>query len=147
MRSLLSMILLVAACDGGGEPDLSDYDVRCVAVCSDDPPAIDGAGDVCDSASQTECLQLCESRIAGQASLCQTCLLEDAYYGTGDGVSNGLSCDPQNCTITGRNGSCTYPANDSAKRDMCARQVSPRREVACDVEFEPVSDCAASCQM
>ncbi len=149
MRSFLIVTMVLAACDGGGsgEPDLSDYDARCVAVCTDDPPAIEGAGDVCSGASRTSCLELCEARIAGQMSLCQTCLLEGAYYGTGGEDGPGGFCDNTSCTITGRNGSCTYPPNDTAKREMCERQVNPRREVPCDVEFEPVSQCASSCQM
>src|SRR5687767_8189027 len=102
MRSVLLMTMVLAACDGGsGDPDLSDYDARCVAVCTDEPPELDGAYDVCNSASRTTCLDLCEARIAGQASLCQTCLLEDAYYGTGDGDAQPGFCDNTSCTITG----------------------------------------------
>jgi hypothetical protein len=150
MRNFFLVTMVLAACGGGsGDPDLSDYDTRCVAVCTDSPPEIEGSGDICNSASRTTCLDLCEARIAGQTSLCQTCLLEDAYYGS-DGdvvVGGGTECNQTTCTITGRNGSCTYPQNDNAKYEMCMRQVYPTREVACEVDFQPVSDCATTCQM
>jgi hypothetical protein len=149
MRSFLLITMVLAACGGGsGDPDLSDYDARCVAVCTDSPPEIEGAGDVCSGASRTTCLDLCEARIAGQASLCQTCLLEEAYYGTNGDDSGGFAnCNETTCTITGRNGSCTYPQSDNAKYEMCQRQVNPTREVACTVDFQPVSACASTCQM
>jgi hypothetical protein len=152
MRSLLlSLIVAASACAGDdGGVDLGDYDARCVTACTDTPPAIAGAGDVCDSGSQRTCLDACTARIMDVSSVCASCLLEDACFnpgGCGPGGGDDEPCEVNSCTITGRNGSCSYPPNDNAARESCERQVNPRREVACTVEFEPVSACASSCQM
>jgi hypothetical protein len=151
MRTLLLSLVVLAGCSGDdGGIDLSSYDARCVTACTDTPPTIEGAGDVCDTASRQSCLDTCEARIAGVMTLCASCLLEDACFDPGgcDDVSIGNDCNSSGqCTITGRNGSCTYPANDTTARDNCQRQVNPRREVACTAEFQPVSACSASCQM
>jgi hypothetical protein len=103
---------------------------------------------VCDAASRTQCLDQCEARIAGLPSLCQSCLLEEACFDPGcgsDGVSIGGSCDETSCTIETQFGSCTYATNDQAAYDMCLEQVDPRREVACEVHFQPTTECASVC--
>lgn len=150
MRSFLVVSVFLVACGGddGGGVDLDSYDPRCVAVCTDNStPPLEGAGDVCNSAGRVSCLDQCEARIAGQANLCQTCLLEDADYGVPSDDGAPILCENNQCTINGRNGSCTYPMTDNTARDNCIRQVNPRREVACEVEFQSVSECASSCQM
>lgn len=40
---------------------------------------------------------------------------------------------------------CSYSAGDEDARAECHRQVHPRREVACGVEFGPVAPCADLC--
>ena len=141
-------VVAAAGCSDDGGVDLDDYDARCVAACTDDPPSVSGAGDVCDTASRQACLDTCTARIEGVATVCATCLLEDACFDP-DGCrgedGGGDECSSSVCTRTGREGSCTYPPNDTAARDACERQVNPRREVACTAEFEPVSQCASSC--
>lgn len=150
MTKLAMVLMVVAACAGDDGVDLDSYDPRCVTACTDAPPPLDGAGDVCDTASRKTCLDSCAVRIAGVTTVCASCLLEDACFdpnGCDDVISPGDQCTNNTCTRTGRAGSCSYPANDSAARDNCERQVNPRREVACTVEFAPVSTCASSCQM
>ncbi len=138
------------ASDGSSDPDLDSYDARCVAACTDEPPSLDGAGDVCNGASRTQCLETCEARITGVSSVCASCLTEEVCFDPGgcDGdVSIGDQCSNNTCTRMGRNGSCTYPANDTAARDNCERQVNPRREVVCTAEFPSVQSCASVCAM
>lgn len=151
MKTLAILLAMVGAgCADDGGVDLDNYDARCVTACTDDPPRVEGAGDVCNSASRTQCLDECTARIAGVATVCASCLVEDACFDPGgcDGdVSLPDQCSNDSCTMTGRNGSCSYAANDAAARDNCERQVNPRREVACTVDFLPVSVCASSCDM
>lgn len=136
--------MLVAACGGDDDP-FADADPRCRALCTIETPSLDGAFDICSTASAGTCVDLCEARIAGTETLCATCLLEDADFGTDDAVSPGDFCENGTCTVLGRTGECTYPEGDQAARENCLRQVSPRREVACETEFEPVSECASTC--
>ena len=141
---MFSIAVTVAACGGDDDP-FANADPRCAAGCAIEIPELDGAYDVCTTASARTCVELCELRIADVASLCATCLLEDIEFGTnGDDVSGGF-CDNGTCTVSGREGDCSYPANDRAARDACMRQVYPRRELACEVEFRPVSECASVC--
>jgi hypothetical protein len=150
MRSLVvSLMVVVAGCGDDGGVDLDSYDPRCVAACTDELPSIEGAGDVCDSGSRVQCLDTCEARIAGVASVCASCLTEDVCFDPGqcDPIDIGDECSNNSCTRTGRNGSCMYPPNDTAARDNCERQVNPRREVACTAEFPSVQSCAEVCQM
>lgn len=147
---LLSCLVLVSiGCAGDDGVDLDNYDARCVTACTDEPPSIEGAGDVCDPASRTQCLDTCQARITDVSSVCASCLTEDVCFDPGgcDNVSPGDQCNNNTCTRTGRNGSCTYPTNDTAARDNCERQVNPRREVACTAEFPSVQSCASVCQM
>lgn len=150
MRSILFVVSLVAACgggSGGGDPDLADRDPRCVSACTDNPPAIDGAGDVCNTGSRVDCLDECEARIAGVPNTCATCLLEDACFNPGgcNDVSVPVFCDQDECTIEGREGSCSFPPGDEAAQEDCERQVNPRREVTCSVDFRPISECETFC--
>jgi hypothetical protein len=139
-----------AACGGGGDdaPDLSQYDPRCQSACAIETPPISGVGDVCNGSSQRACLDECEARIADVETTCASCLVEDVCFAPeGDcGPQLGDDCSPgAQTTVTGWNGSCSYPCGDSAAREACLRQVSPRREVACSAEFRPVAECDASC--
>ncbi|MGE0403907.1 MAG: hypothetical protein AB7T06_44780 [Kofleriaceae bacterium] len=153
MRRLAFSLMFVAvgcASDGSSDPDLDSYDPRCVTACTDEPPSLDGAGDVCNAASRTQCLDTCQARVTGVSSVCASCLTEEACFDPGgcDGdVVLADQCSNTTCTRTGRNGSCTYPVNDTAARDNCERQVNPRREVACTAEFPSVQSCASVCQM
>ena len=150
MRSAL-VILAVSlfGCGGGAsDPDFGDADPRCVSACTDVPPAIDGAGDVCNTASRAACIDECEARIAGVMTVCASCLLEETCFdpeGCDDRPSDPITCDPNGCTITGRNGSCTFPQGDEEAAADCERQVNPRREVACTAEFRPTTECSTEC--
>ena len=146
MKGLFVVACLIGC--GGGSSPIGDADPRCAAACTDDPPQIDGAGDVCNSSSQSACIDECEARIAGVSSLCASCLVEDACFNPGgcDAVVIGNDCNSNGqCTITGRNGSCTYPDGDETARENCERQVNPRREVACTAEFRSTSECTSEC--
>ncbi|MFN0253215.1 MAG: hypothetical protein ACKV2T_40450 [Kofleriaceae bacterium] len=149
MRSLALLVVVLVGCGDDGGVDLDSYDPRCVAACTDEPPRVEGAGDVCDAASRVQCLDTCEARITGVSSVCASCLTEEVCFDPGrcDPIDIGDECNNNTCTRTGRNGSCTYPPNDTAARDNCERQVNPRREVACTAEFPSVQGCADVCQM
>jgi hypothetical protein len=145
----ITLLFTLAACAGNdGHVDTSDRDPRCVAACPETMPEVEGAGAVCDAASRTQCLDECEARIAGLPSLCQSCLLEQACFdpdcGSGTIVTDS-SCDQTGCTIQTQYGSCTYTPNDEASYDACLRQVDPRRDVTCQVEFRPTTECASLC--
>jgi hypothetical protein len=151
MRWPLIVAMSMFGCGGGSSPDLEDRDPRCVSACTDDPPSVDGAGDICNTGSQANCLDECELRIAGVPTVCASCLLEDACFdpdGCGP-ISEPVFCEgtpgDETCTVTGRNGSCTFPAGDDAAADDCERQVNPRREVACTAEFRSTSECNVEC--
>jgi hypothetical protein len=144
----LLVVACLVGCGGGASTSLEDRDPRCVSACTDDLPEIDGAGDVCSSASQSACLDECEARIAGVASLCASCLVEDACFDPSgcDDVVIINDCDSNGqCTITGRNDSCSYQADNEAARVACEKQVNPRREVACEAEFRSTSECSSEC--
>lgn len=134
----------LVACSGGGDP-FTDADPRCAAICAIDEPAVSGAGDICSLDSAELCIDTCAVRIAGVDTLCASCLLEDAYFGTDDVVLPGDYCDGQTCTMTGRAGTCTYPYGNETARQACMRQVSPRREVTCEADFRPVTECSSVC--
>jgi hypothetical protein len=149
--TLMFAVALIGCAGDDGGVDLDNYDARCVAACTDEPPALDGAGDVCNGASRTTCLDTCEARITGVSSVCASCLTEEVCFDPGgcDGdVSLGDQCTSGGqCTRTGRNGSCMYPMNDTTARDNCEKQVNPRREVACTADFPSVQSCASVCEM
>ncbi|MGE0551342.1 MAG: hypothetical protein AB7O24_31825 [Kofleriaceae bacterium] len=143
----------VGACGGnGGEPDLDNYDARCVAACTDkSDTSVEGAGAICNSESKTLCLEECEARIEGTSTTCATCLVEDSCFGINGcsgpdvyancvGNSSGITC-----TLMGPEGSCTYPQGDIAKEEACLKQVDPRREVTCEARFQPATACATLC--
>ncbi len=143
-RVALLVGVALAACGSDDDP-YADADPRCAALCTIEEPPLEGAGDICSTASAESCLDQCAARIAGTTSVCGSCLLEDASFEDDDEVSPGDFCENGTCTMTGRAGECSYPEGDQAARDNCRRQVYPRREVACETEFEPVADCASVC--
>lgn len=144
-RSIVTCALVIVGACGGDDDPLANADPRCAAICQIEVPSLEGAYDVCSTASQASCVDQCAARIDGVSSVCASCLLEDADFGTGDDVTPGDQCESGSCTTFGRLGSCTYPEGNQAAREDCIRQVSPRREVACDVDFQPVTDCASVC--
>ena len=100
--------------------------------------------DICSAASAERCADECQLRIADVSSTCATCALEDAEFGdSDDGIPS--SCTGGTCTLSGREGDCTYPQGDEAARQDCERQVNPRRDIECDVDFRPIEECADSC--
>ncbi len=150
MRLILfsvTTLVLASGCGSGSDADpYTDADPRCAAVCAIDEPAVEGAGDVCSEDSAAACVDQCEARIVDVSTVCATCLLEETSFG--DEVlpgSHWCDGDTLRCTIEGRNGSCNYSYGDQAGLENCLRQVYPRREVDCDVDFRPVNDCAEVC--
>jgi hypothetical protein len=132
--------------DGDGNANI---DPRCVRVCTHEASDIEGAYDVCSAGSVTQCQRECQARIADTETVCATCLLEGTCFGGEDdptcrymGVGG---CSSAGCTLSGREGSCTYPLGDTAAYENCVRQVYPRRTVECTSEYRPVSDCASLC--
>ena len=145
MVSLVAVGFLLIGCGGGGL-DLADRDPRCISSCTDTPPRIEGAFDVCNEASQISCLDECEARIASTTTVCSNCLLENSDFSPpGSDGGSTVSCTQATCTITGRVGSCSYPVNDQAGEDRCLKQVYPRREVACQVDWRSTTGCASVC--
>ncbi|MEO6777206.1 MAG: hypothetical protein ABI467_30035, partial [Kofleriaceae bacterium] len=139
-----------AACGGGtnngSDLDVSDDDPRCVATCPETMPEYVGVGAVCDTASRAQCLDECAARIAGVPTLCQSCLLEGAYFGPGGVViGNDGSCDLSSCTLTSAFGTCTYATDDQAAKLACLQEVDPRREVTCTPDFQSTTKCASVC--
>jgi hypothetical protein len=139
------VVLCMGACAGDGDDvDLSSRDPRCVSACSAPEPPYEGIGAVCDAASRVQCLDECEARIANVTPICQTCLVEDADFGT-DGEGAGGYCTNNTCTLTSEFGSCTYTSGDQAAELRCRQQVDPRREVSCTASFRPATECASVC--
>ena len=133
-------------CSGGGDDPLAGADPRCAAICTPEEPDVEGAFDICSTASVGSCVDQCEARIESVETVCATCLLEDASFGLDDDVFVPDQCEPSGiCTMQGREGYCTYPQGDESAREDCYREVFPRREVACDVEFRPVAECSGTC--
>lgn len=137
--------LFITGCGGDGGDPYAGADPRCAATCRITEPSLAGAYDICSTASARSCVDQCEVRIAGVATVCASCLLEGSDFGTGGGVGPADDCSNGTCTVTGRAGTCTYPEGNTAARDNCIRQVYPRREVACTVDFRPVAECATAC--
>ena len=153
MKRMMSTVLCVVplvvliACAGEDGVDVSDRDARCVAACTAEEPRYEGVGKICDAASRVQCLDECETRIAGVSTVCQNCLVEDACFGPdgcyGDDV--GLSCINNTCTVSSEFGTCSFNPNDEAAKLKCYQQVDPRREATCTSRFQPTSECAAVC--
>lgn len=127
----------------------SDVDPRCAALCTIDEPAVEGAFDVCSADGIDLCIATCESRIAGVASLCASCLLDDACFdpscrGGVDGGDEGGGEDGV-CFLSGREGDCSYTCEDQQAYEDCLAQVYPRRTVSCEPVFAPVVECAEVC--
>jgi hypothetical protein len=141
-QCLLSIGLFGILACGGSEPD-----PRCLAVCEIREPAVEGAFDICSQSSASACVDQCAARIEGVESVCGTCLLEQAYFGTGpDDGPNGM-CENGSCTMYGDDPgeSCTFDEGDQAAIEDCYRQLFPRREVDCSPSFQPVSGCSGVC--
>ncbi len=142
-----TLILGALGCTGTDSVDHDEnLDPRCQSICVIEEPSLEGAHDICSEDSAGYCKDECSARIELAASICASCLLEDADYGLDDGPGNSDFCENGQCEKTGREGTCTYPQGDDQARDDCTRQVYPRREVHCDAEFAPVLDCAAVCE-
>jgi len=138
-------VVCVAGCTGS---DGKAVDPRCVSICAIHEPEVAGAFDICSTASAEQCKQECTARVADVKTLCASCLLEQACFAPDCGDSGGgdSPCDPSGqCTVTGRAGSCTYPAGNQAARADCLRQVEPRRTVECTSEYRPQAECNAAC--
>ncbi|HVK83591.1 MAG TPA: hypothetical protein VM513_05760 [Kofleriaceae bacterium] len=142
LAGLMALGLFVGC--GGDDGGTALGDPRCVAVCTDEPPSVAGAFDVCDPASTTGCFDECEARIADVATVCASCLLERASFGPGVLVINE-QCSGTTCTVTGRVGSCSFAQDDPAAKNDCYRQVYPRREIACEPDFRDPAECASLC--
>jgi hypothetical protein len=143
------IIGLLASCGTSDGVDVSDRDPRCVSACPETMPRYDGVGRICNAASREQCLDECETRIAGVSPVCQSCLVEDAEFspggGSGDDIAWGM-CTQTSCTLTSDFGTCTYGVNDEAAKLKCYQQLDPRREVACTPRFRPTTECATVCQ-
>lgn len=148
LRLVLACLVVIAACGGddAANLDIANRDPRCVSACPETMQSIAGVGDVCDTTSRVQCLDACEARISGLMSTCQTCLTEDVCFNPGGCDDHeSIGCNNGTATVTGWNGSCSYPCEDTAARTNCLKQVSPTREVACTAEFKPVTDCSTVC--
>jgi hypothetical protein len=145
---LWTMAVLAATGCGGGDDGGDRVDPRCASVCAVHEPDLDGAFDVCSPASADQCEAECSARIAETTSLCASCLLEESCFDTScEGTpGGGDDCDSTGqCTVHGREGSCTYTSGDQGAYDDCLRQVYPRRAVECSAEYRPVVECASVC--
>jgi hypothetical protein len=152
--------------DGKCVPDYDpsgDADPRCLDLCRAEMPDIDGAGQYCSQGSVDNCLLVCQARIDGLETLCQTCLLEGAEFGlyytycsyseccspqTGGGEICGLTsggwCEPDMSESQFQDCVCTR--NDDACYDACRRQLCPREAVDCNAPyFDDVSECMDIC--
>jgi hypothetical protein len=109
------------------------------------PAEVEGAFDVCSAESARSCVDQCEARIAGIAPVCASCLVEDAYFWP-DGDGYEVLCEGTTCSIQGPGGTCTFPEGDRAAQEDCVRVAFPRREVACEPRFRPVTECASVCE-
>ena len=149
MSTKLVVVIALAtlvACGADGASSTTNRDPRCVSACKVDPPAIVGAGEVCDMPSLVQCLDECEARIAGTTTVCGNCLVEEACLGPScDPVGPGLDCDAAMCWTYGPKGMCSYPVNNEAAYEDCRRQVDPRATTACTAKFRATSDCASLC--
>lgn len=143
-----SLALLIPAC-GGGAAD----DPRCVSLCTIKEPSNPKIGAVCNQESADACRETCGTHIQDTATVCADCLLEGAYFGTGNsGSGGGDECQTSPmcpngslCTMSNNGVSCDYCSDNAADKATCEEKTNPRREVACDVDFRDVTECAALC--
>ncbi len=153
LRHAILVLVVLAGCGSDDPLDLASRDPRCVAACPETMPQTDGVGDVCSTTSRAACLDDCQARIKGVATVCASCLLENAQFSPGDensvgtcgGGGGGGGGNPPTCMISGWNGTCTFNQGDSTMQLACEKQVSPRREVDCTAMFRPTSECSSSC--
>jgi hypothetical protein len=146
----LASLASLAACGGtngddGSDVDTSNHDPRCVAACPETMPLDPNIGAVCDSASRGQCLDECEARIAGEPTICQSCLLENADFRPDAGGVDSVACDNTSCTIMSSFGTCSYPPDDQAAQLACEQKLDPHRVVACTVRFQSTTKCATVC--
>jgi hypothetical protein len=77
----MSIIPMGCSCPADGScPIDPNLDPRCQTLCYDEPPSVEGAFEVCSSASLDWCKALCSAQIDGVSSMCASCLLEDARF-------------------------------------------------------------------
>lgn len=155
-RAWLGVVIAVVAaagCGGGGgasgDGGSGNADPRCVSLCQIDEPSVEGAYDICSAESAALCIEECEARISDATSICASCLLENAYFGTGprgtEDCRFAAACGGgTECTVRGAV-TCSYCSEDTASEESCLRMAYPRREVRCTPRFRPVAECAALC--
>ncbi|MEM6295335.1 MAG: hypothetical protein AAGA54_28945 [Myxococcota bacterium] len=78
-------------------------------------------------------------------------ICEDQCWFDGQGASCGdeVTCEDaeeEYALEVARGTACSYQQGDDAGQAACHRQIYPRAEVTCEVEFEAVSDCADVCR-
>jgi hypothetical protein len=144
------LFLVACASDGGPdeELDVSDRDPRCVSACTAPEPRYQGVGGVCDAGSRTRCLDECETRIANLATVCQSCLTEEACFsprGCSGDDGPSYACNNGTCTLMSEFGMCTFTYGDMAGELRCRQQTDPRRDVSCIATFRPTTQCASVC--
>lgn len=77
------------------------------------------------------------------------CWIWETDFGNG----GGGSCGDDDCADArerydqevASGGACVYSKGDDAAREDCIRQVYPREDVTCEVQFAPVTACAEIC--
>lgn len=78
----VALCLSASACDDSEKSEHQtrvSEDPRCQALCTDAPPTVEGAYDMCSIESLDQCGELCEVRIEDTQNLCAECLLEGAF--------------------------------------------------------------------
>ena len=141
------LVLVLVACGPGDRDPLAGADPACASLCKIVEPPLAGAYDICSEDSARDCVDMCESRIAGQpAGGCVDCLLGGASFGTGPIDAEAECDDSGTCTIEGPGGSCTYVADDPVDRDRCTRIAFPRTVIDCPVSFGSTQGCGLTCQ-
>jgi hypothetical protein len=108
---------------------------RCTALCDPDGAAYE---DQCSESSVGGCIAACEARLESARTLCGECLLEGADFGEDGPIA--VMCSTDTCDFRG----CTYPRGDGAAERACHE--SEAREVDCDADFRPITDCATVCE-
>jgi len=149
VRIFCTVFLCALAACRGGEEDSSatDLPVLCEALCWVEAPEIDGAFDVCTAMSVSRCKQDCAASFSNANPLCATCIVAEACFGgrCDAAVQPQDTCDHGICVVTGREGRCRYVEGDQSSREDCLREVYPRREIACDIDYTRLNLCTGVC--